>query len=288
MRAILCHNPKSGDADHSKSELVALLKSAGIESVYCNIKSDDFPTRLREPADLTIAAGGDGAVADVVKSMPDRDVPLAILPLGTANNIARSFKITEATSELVKSWDLSRWKPLDIGIVTGSWGERPFVEAVGLGVLPQLIQSKKGSGEPTAKVGEGRDALREHVAEADAIDVALSIDGTVIETDDILAIEVLNIAYTGPRLPLLEDREKPRGMLGVAVIRRKERVAMMSWLNAPHSGRAPFSRFMGRRIELAWRNTPLRIDDRVMELPPVPQTAVATVDGRSLKVLVPP
>ena len=62
---------------------------------------------------------------------------------------------------------------------------------------------------------------------------------------------------------------------------------MMSWLNAPHSGRAPFSRFMGRRIELAWRYAPVRIDDNVMELPPLPQTAVATIDGRSLKVLVP-
>ena len=179
-------------------------------------------------------------------------------------------------------------KPLDIGVVTGSWGERPFVEAVGLGVLPQLIESTKNDGEPTAKVGAGRDALRDHVAEANPIDVTLGIDGTKIETDDILAIEVVNIAYTGPRLPLLEAGEKPRGTLGVAVIRRKERVAMMSWLNAPHSGRAPFARFVGRRIELAWRDAPLRIDDAVMELPPAPQTAVAEIDGRSLKVLVPP
>jgi diacylglycerol kinase family enzyme len=288
MRAILCHNPKSGDADHSKTELAALLNSAGIEYVYCNIKSDDFPRLLREPADLIIAAGGDGAVAGVVKSMPDRDVPLAILPLGTANNIARSFQITEATPDLVRSWDLNRSKALDVGIVAGSWGERPFVEAVGLGVLPQLIQRKKGNGEPTAKVGEGRDALREHVAEADAMDVTVSIDGTVITTDDILAIEVLNIAYTGPRLPLLEDPEKPRGTLGVAVIRRKERTAMMSWLNAPHSGRAPFAQYMGRRIELSWRAAPLRIDDAVVDLPPSPQRAVAEIDGRSVKVLVPP
>ncbi len=288
MRAILCHNPKSGDADHSKTELLETLKSAGIESVYCNIKEDDFRTLLREPADLIIAAGGDGAVAEIVKSMPDRGTPLAILPLGTANNIAHSFKITGVVSDLVASWDLNRWKPLDIGVVTGSWGERPFVEAVGLGVLPQLIKSKKSDGGPTAKVGAGRDALRDHVAEADAIDVTLSIDGSKIETDDILAIEVVNIAYTGPRLPLLDAGEKPRGTLGLAVIRRKERVAMMSWLNAPHTGRAPFSRFVGHRIELAWRDAPLRIDDAVMELPPSPQTAVTEIDGRSLKVLVPP
>lgn len=286
MRVILCHNPESGDADHPRDVLLATLERAGIEARYCNIKSDDFPRALREPADLIIAAGGDGAVADIVKTMPDRDVTLAILPLGTANNIARSLKITGSVGELVEGWDLGRWKPLDIGVVAGSWGERPFVEAIGLGVLPQLIL--KSSDEPTAKVGAGRDALRNELAEANAIDVALRIDGTAIPMDDILAIEVVNTAYTGPRLPLLERGEKPRGTLGVAVIRRSERVAMMSWLNAPHSGRAPFSRFGGRRVELAWHGAPLRIDDKAMELPPSPQNAIATVDGRGVKVLVPP
>jgi len=285
MRAILCHNPKSGDGDHSKTELLNTLKDAGIDARYCSIKSGDFPRVLREPAELIIAAGGDGAVATVIKSMPDRGVPLAILPLGTANNIAHSFKIIGSVNELVKNWDLSRFCPLDVGVVAGSWGERPFVEAVGLGALPQLIL--KSDREQTAKVGEGRDALADEIAEAGAIDVTLAIDGAAIPTDDILAIEVVNIAYTGPRLPLLEGGEKTRGTLGVAVIRRKERVATMSWLNAPHSGRAPFSQLNGRRVELAWSGAPLRIDDEAMELSSSPQQAVAAIDGRSVKVLVP-
>ena len=286
MRAILCHNPKSGDQDHSKTELLDTLKHAGIEAHYCNLKSDDLAGALRKQADLIIAAGGDGAVAKVIKSMPDRGVKLAILPLGTANNIAHSHKVIGSVSELVKSWDLDRFEPLDVGIVAGSWGERPFVEAVGLGALPQLIL-KTSNGDKTAKVGEGRDALRDEIAEADAIDVTLTIDGAAIPTDDILAIEVVNIAYTGPRLPLLEGGDKPRETLGVAVIRRKERIATMSWLNAPHSGRAPFSQLNGRRVELSWRDAPLRIDDDAMELPSSPQKAVAVIDGRHVKLLVP-
>ena len=276
MRAILCHNPKSGDGDHSKTELLDTLKHAGIEARYCNVKNGDLAAALREPADLIIAAGGDGAVATVIKSMPDRGVPLAILPLGTANNIAHSHKITGTVNELVKSWDLNRFSPLDVGVVAGSWGERPFVEAVGLGALPQLILNKS-NGEQTAKVGEGRDALSDELAESEAIEVTLVIDGATIRTDDVLAIEVVNIAYTGPRLPLLEGGEKPRGTLGVAVIRRKERLATMSWLNAPHSGRAPFTQLNGRRVELAWRDAPLRIDDEATELPPSPQRAAFPV-----------
>lgn len=288
MRAILCHNRKSGDGDHSGPALLETLKRAGIAARYCDVKSGDLRRALREPVELIIAAGGDGTVADVAKAMPDRSVPLAILPLGTANNIAHSFRIMSKSpvDELVKGWDLNRFKPLDIGVAAGSWGERPFVEAVGLGALPLLIL-KKSNGEPTAKVGEGRNALRDELAEAAAIDVRLTIDGAAIPTDDVLAIEVVNIAYTGPRLPLLEGGDKPRGTLGLAVIRRQERVAMMSWLNAPHSGRAPFAQLSGRRVELRWNNAPLRIDDEAMELPPSPQHAIASIDGRHVKLLVP-
>lgn len=287
MRAILCHNPKSGDGDHSKTGLLDTLKRAGIEARYCDLKSGDLAAALRERADLIITAGGDGAVAKVIKAMPDRGVTLAILPLGTANNIAHSHKIAGSVEELVKGWTLARVEPLDVGIVAGSFGERPFVEAIGLGALPQLIL-KKSNGAPTDKIGAGRDALADELALAAAIDVALKIDGAAIPTDDVLAVEVVNIAYTGPRLPLLEGGDKPRGTLGVAVIRRKERVATMSWLNAPQSGRAPFAQLNGRRVELAWRGAPLRIDDEAMDLPPSPQEAVASIDGRHVKLLVPP
>ena len=214
-------------------------------------------------------------------------MPLAILPLGTANNIAHSHKITGSVSELVKSWDLNRFTPLDVGVVAGAWGERPFVEAVGLGALPQLIL-KKSNGDQTAKVSEGRDALADELADASAIDVTLTIDGATIPTDDILAIEVVNIAYTGPRLPLLEGGGKPRGTLGVAVIRRKERVATMSWLNAPHSGRAPFSQLSGRRVELAWSSARSASTTRRWNFHPRRSKRSPKSMAGSVKVLVPP
>jgi diacylglycerol kinase family enzyme len=286
MRAILCHNPEAGEADHSKAGLLDALERAGIEARYLSLKSDAFPGMLSERADLIIAAGGDGAVANVAKAMPDRSIPLAIVPLGTANNIAKSFNIAGSAHALARGWDLGRSRPLDMGVVKGAWGAHPFVEAVGWGPLPEMILKKSGS-EPTAKVGEGRDALREEIAEAEPMDVRLVIDGAAIATDDILAIEVVNVAYTGPVLPLLPRGGKPQGTLGIAVIKCKEREATMSWLQAPHSGRAPFAQLTGRRIELEWRDAPLRVDDAVMELPGGLLNATARISGRPVKLLVP-
>ncbi len=47
MRAILCHNPKSGDGDHSKTELLDALEDAGIDARYCSIKSGDSSRAAR-------------------------------------------------------------------------------------------------------------------------------------------------------------------------------------------------------------------------------------------------
>ena len=108
MFATLCHNPDAGSGSHSKSDLLTALKQANIVVRYCDMDRVDFLKMLREPADLIIAAGGDGTVAKVAKNMPDRGVPLAILPLGSANNIARSFRIAGPSLELAQGWDLKR------------------------------------------------------------------------------------------------------------------------------------------------------------------------------------
>ena len=65
MAAILCHNPAAGLGSHSKKQLIAALKLAGIDSVYCSTKSDDFPEILRRPAELIVAAGGDGGLVQL-------------------------------------------------------------------------------------------------------------------------------------------------------------------------------------------------------------------------------
>lgn len=63
-----------------RSWLANGYSSAGLESVL-------------ESTDVIVAAGGDGTVSTAARAVAGRDIPVAILPLGTANNIARSLGI---------------------------------------------------------------------------------------------------------------------------------------------------------------------------------------------------
>ena len=134
MRAILFHNPTAGPKALRKKEgILSALKLADLEVDYVSTKSDDFKSGLKKSADFFIVAGGDGTVRKVLTQMPKRKTPVAILPFGTANNIARSLGIGGTAHELVESWSPQNTRRFDIGLVGGLKDDVRFIEAFGLG-----------------------------------------------------------------------------------------------------------------------------------------------------------
>src|SRR5262245_48490230 len=135
MRALVVHNPKAGKGSLSADALLRELGAAGLSLSYCSSNDATLPDCLREPADFLIAAGGDGTVAKLIRTMPYRSVPVGILPLGTANNVARSLGIHGAPQDIAANWSLDRTRRLDVGAARGKWGRCEFVEAGGGGLL---------------------------------------------------------------------------------------------------------------------------------------------------------
>ena len=116
MRVTVIHNPSAGEGRTSADELHAALQRAGIKASYCPPGDPGLLAALSAPADLVAIAGGDGTVARVATRLPDRGVPVTILPLGTANNIARTFGIESNLSDLVAGWRDAAERRLDVGV----------------------------------------------------------------------------------------------------------------------------------------------------------------------------
>src|SRR5688572_19894490 len=148
MRLTLLHNPDAGRGHPSADELRAALWAAGYEVTYQSAKADDAERALERPAELVLVAGGDGTVAEVARALVGRDVPLAILPLGTANNIARSLGVQGSVRDVIAGLhrdrlaDLAR-KRLDVGTARAPWGTARFVESAGVGVVTALLHEAK-------------------------------------------------------------------------------------------------------------------------------------------------
>src|SRR5262245_12024906 len=121
MRALLIHTPKAGVGIGTPDELRETLRSAGVTLLECDNAEQPFPKCMSEPVDVIIAAGGDGTVAKTIRKLPDRSIPIAILPIGTANNIAHSLGIAGKPAEIIGNWSLDRNRTLDVGVVRGEW-----------------------------------------------------------------------------------------------------------------------------------------------------------------------
>src|SRR5688500_13926950 len=91
MDVVLLHNEKSGDESWSRNDLIKLVRRAGFEPRYFPLNRALDEPKLLDRGEFVIVAGGDGAIRRAGLAMIGRDRALAPLPLGTANNIIRSF-----------------------------------------------------------------------------------------------------------------------------------------------------------------------------------------------------
>ena len=113
------------------AHIEAVLHAAATETIYCSHGDGNVAAALRKPCDLTIAAGGDGTVADVVSAIEDTERPIAILALGGSNSIAHGLGVSGEWRAVPRRWALDSWVTLDRcesdgpGATSASWKHLP-------------------------------------------------------------------------------------------------------------------------------------------------------------------
>ena len=138
----------------------------------------------------------------------------------------------------------------------------------------------------SAKLIKGRKALRAELKEAEPVEATVAIDGHSLD-GGFLAVECLNICFTGPGLPLSRGRNSSDGKLAVVVVRPPEREAWLTWLKAPHARQLPVPITKGRKIELTWDAVTFRLDDDLVNAEKGLQSASLQLEEAAVQLLVP-
>jgi diacylglycerol kinase family enzyme len=290
MRVTLFHNPGAGKKGHGKDEILAALELADHKARYVSTKSDKFKSEIENvDADFIVAAGGDGTVAEVIARLGNRKLPIGILPLGTANNIARSLAIAGEPQILVETWNLARTRRLDIGRVESPNGVSHFVESVGVGLVPQmlLMAAKTAKEKGALNLQKGRELLRAIAREAKPLDLDVMIDGKKLD-GEWLGAEVLNIPYTGPGLPLAPKADMTDGMLDLICFDKSDSGKLSGWLEAPAEAPPPGVTRRGRMVSFSFRNAPWRVDDEVFKASDKAQTVTMTCEEQPALIIESP
>lgn len=140
-RGLLLVNRNARNGTASLGEALEILTANGIEliepsGVSCRGDLDRFVRESASTADLVIVGGGDGTLNAVAGAIRDTQLPLGILPLGTANDLARSLGIPVDAPGAAKIIAAGAVRRLDLGDVNG----HPFLNVASIGFSVTLAR----------------------------------------------------------------------------------------------------------------------------------------------------
>jgi diacylglycerol kinase (ATP) len=260
-RVTLLHNRTAGEADHDRQELVAAIEAHGYKVTYFEAKGADISKALAKSADLIAVAGGDGTVRKIALAAAPEGPPIAILPFGTANNIANSLRITASLKDSIAGWadpHLVKFHPIE---VDAPWGRQRLIEGIGFGVFARTIKESAGDDKPSPL--EAREQMAEMLREAKAEALDIRVDGARL-SGDIVLLEITTIPLVGPNLYLAPEANPSDRLVDLCSVAAGEEAALAEWLEAPKSGEpAPVATRAGSHITISGRFECIRLDDDV-------------------------
>ncbi|MDB5507553.1 MAG: lipid kinase [Hyphomicrobiales bacterium] len=92
--------------------------------------------RLKGEVDAVVVGGGDGSLNCAARGLLDAKLPFGIIPLGTANDLARTLGLPTPIDEAVGVIASGQARWIDVGFVNG----HPFFNVASLGISADLAQ----------------------------------------------------------------------------------------------------------------------------------------------------
>jgi diacylglycerol kinase (ATP) len=239
---------------------------------YQSSKEKKWHKVLKDPGDMVAVAGGDGTVGKVARKMIGASTPIAILPMGTANNIATSLGIADwKLKDLIASWKGARCVHFDAGVAKGPWGTRHFIEGFGLGLFAELMfhldvskkKKLKAADDPEEELRAALDLLHSELGKLDPKPISVRLDGKDFSGQYVL-LEALNVRFVGPNLDLAPEADTQDGLLDLVAIPFRKRADLAKYLKGWNRESAPMSksrRHRGRLLQIEWDGSPVHLDD---------------------------
>jgi diacylglycerol kinase family enzyme len=217
MRSVaLLKNPESGSGE--ADDVAECLRGHGLEVREFALDAVEDAI-ASEPEGLAVA-GGDGSLACVAAPAARAGLRLAIIPTGTANDLARELEIPLGLGEACELVAGSaRTRRLDVGRM----GERPFLNAASTGLSPAAAEhadGMKGTLGPLAyAVGGARAGLQ-----AEALACTVRCDNAEIHSGDAWQVTVACSGAFGGGSSI--ETELADRMLDVVVIEAGSRLKL--------------------------------------------------------------
>ncbi|MGX5772218.1 diacylglycerol/lipid kinase family protein [Microbacterium trichothecenolyticum] len=252
-KAALVYNPIKVDADALRATVTRLASEAGwseplfYETTVDDLGDDVTRQALDEGVNTVLVAGGDGTVRAVSEAMSGSGVPMAIVPSGTGNLLARNLKLplTEPDAMVRAVFD-GDTLAMDVGWTElarpdGTTAEHAFVVMGGIGLDAAMIANTSPQLKKTVGWVAYVDGAARALPSAKPFRVVYELPGHRLHSSRVQSVLFANCGKLPAGLDLIPEASVADGALDIVIFQPK---GIFGWL------------FVWRRV--AWDNSFLR------------------------------
>lgn len=227
-RALLLINRKGSTSHANLEDGLKILEDVGIEvSAHFCRRPKRIPELIRDDhgrADLIIIGGGDGTLSMALEAVLDSKLPLGILPMGNANDLARTLGIPTKPADAFAIIAAGLTRRIDVGEVN----TKHFLNVASIGlsvdIAQRLTNQQKRRWGVLAYIGNAWEAL--HGSSSFSARIECNGDRADLQS---LQIAVGNGRYYGGGMTIAEDATIDDRLLNLYAIERQRwwRLAIM-------------------------------------------------------------
>ncbi|WP_147078246.1 lipid kinase [Methylobacterium haplocladii] len=213
-RALMLVNPKARNGGVPLDAIREALRDGGIEPVEPQgadsgqADCSAVIARHARNADLIVLGGGDGTLNAAAPALVETGLPLGILPLGTANDLARSLGLPLDPLAAARAITTAEAQPVDLGCVNGHY----YFNVASIGFSADLAGELTAEAKKTwGTVGYAIAAFR-LLRRARPFSITIEHDGKVEKVTTIQA-SVGNGRHYGGGMTVSEDATVDDGKL---------------------------------------------------------------------------
>lgn len=277
-RLLVIYNPAAGGRKRRRLRAwLSRLRALGAEVTLAETlapRHAEALARAADPArvDAVAVAGGDGTINEAVNGLAGSRLPLALLPLGTANVLANEIGLPRRLVDLARIAAFAPARPVWPGeaVPEGGGERRRFLIMAGIGFDAEVVEHldlalKRRAGK-LAYVASILGRLRDYRPCC----YRAEIDGTLVEGASLVAAKA---HFYGGRFVLAPAARLDQPSLQLVVFGRAGRCAALGYLAAMGLGRLQRCRSLrilpGRSLRLlAPAGAPVQLDgDILLRLP---------------------
>jgi len=232
IKLLLVINPISGGSEKDEiiTEIETIVENENATLEIYKTTGDDDENQIKniiekKSIDRILVAGGDGTIQLVAKSVLESNIPLGLIPAGSANGLASNFNIPDNLEEQVKIVLGNHFIDMDVISVNNHL----CLHIADIGINAHLIKNYENS-SMRGKLGYALQTIPTLIESDLPYHFSIELNGEIIQKEGIM-IAIANANQFGTGAVINPDGKMDDGIFEVLVFKKMNVIDILKTLS---------------------------------------------------------